>query len=98
MARGSSLSSLAKRDRPQASLPTARRLLAYLRPYRRSVALAVVWIALTAINQAVAPALTGWIVDAALAARAAGTGTGSGTGSSAATPDTWAAPMEVPYR
>ncbi|MBN2848433.1 MAG: ABC transporter ATP-binding protein [Coriobacteriia bacterium] len=76
MARGSSLSSLAKRDRPQASWPTARRLLAYLRPYRRSVAMAVVWIALAAVNQAVAPALTGWIVDTALAARAEGTGTG----------------------
>ena len=71
MARGSSLGSLAKRERPAAAAPTARRLLGYLMPYRRGVAGALVWLVVSAVNLAAAPAITGWIVDTALEARAA---------------------------
>lgn len=77
MARGTSLGSLAKRERPAASWPTARRLLGYFGPYRGALALAVGWIVVSAINQAVAPAVTGWIVDTAVGARASGTGPGA---------------------
>lgn len=77
MARGTSLGSLAKRERPAASWPTARRLLGYFGPYRGALALAVGWIVVSAVNQAVAPAVTGWIVDTAVGARASGTGPGA---------------------
>lgn len=77
MARGTSLGSLAKRERPAASWPTARRLLGYFGPYRSALALAVGWIVISAVNQAVAPAVTGWIVDTAVDARASGTGPGA---------------------
>lgn len=73
MARGgSSLTSLAKTERPEASWPTARRLLGYLGPHRRSVIWAYVWIAISAVNLAVAPAITGIIVDTALGAASTG--------------------------
>jgi ATP-binding cassette subfamily B protein/subfamily B ATP-binding cassette protein MsbA len=69
---GSSLTSLAKTERPEASWPTARRLLGYLGPHRRSVIWAYVWIAISAVNLAVAPAITGIIVDTALGAASTG--------------------------
>jgi len=72
MARGISLGSLAKTERPAASWPTARRLLGYLGRYRAELTAAIGWIALAALNQAVAPGVTGWVVDTAVAARDAG--------------------------
>ena len=72
MARGTSLGSLAKTDRPTASWPTARRLLGYLGRYRAGLAVALGWIALSAVNQAVAPGVTGWVVDTAIGAHSAG--------------------------
>lgn len=72
MARGTSLRSLAKDDRPQATLPTTRRLLGYLRPHSRSIVGALVWLLVASVTQAAQPALTGRIIDSALAARASG--------------------------
>ncbi len=74
MPRGTSLGSLAKRERPADGLPTARRLLGYLRPYRAQVAEATLWIMVSAANLSAAPAITGWVVDTALDARRAGAG------------------------
>ncbi|MDO8879228.1 MAG: ABC transporter ATP-binding protein [Coriobacteriia bacterium] len=73
MARGgTSLASIAGTERPSASWPTARRLLGYLAPYRRSVTWAFAWIVVSAVNLAVAPAITGIIVDTAVEAAASG--------------------------
>lgn len=72
MARGISLGSLAKTERPAASWPTARRLLGYLERYRAELTAGIGWIALAALNQAVAPGVTGWVVDTAVAARNTG--------------------------
>ena len=72
MARGTSLGSLAKTDRPSASWPTARRLLGYLGRYRAGLVVALGWIALSAVNQAIAPGVTGWVVDTAVGARSVG--------------------------
>lgn len=73
MARGTgSLTSLAKRDRARDSRASAMRLLRYLKPHRRHVAFALVWLALSSLNTAASPAITGWIVDSALSAARAG--------------------------
>lgn len=71
MARGTgghSLASLAKRDRARDARGSAWRLLGYLGPHRRQVAFAMGWLVLSSLNTAASPAITGWIVDTALAA------------------------------
>jgi len=73
--RGASLKSLAKSDRPQATLQVVRRLAAYLRPYSRDVAAGAVWVTLTAVTAAATPALTGRIIN--IATGAAGSGGGA---------------------
>ncbi len=76
MARGTgSLTSLAKRDRARDVHGSARRLLGYLAPHRRRVVAAMAWLALSSLNTAASPAITGWIVDTAVAAAKAGGGT-----------------------
>lgn len=74
MARGASLRSLAKDDRPRAAWPTVRRVVAYFRPYRHELLAALFWVAFSAADSAATPAITGWLVDSALAARKAGGG------------------------
>jgi ABC-type multidrug transport system fused ATPase/permease subunit len=78
MARGTgshSLSSLAKRDRARDARASAWRLLGYLKPHRRRVTFAMVWLVLSSLNTAANPAITGWIVDIAIEAARTGGGT-----------------------
>ena len=75
MARGTgshSLNSLAKRDRARNARASAWRLLGYLKPHRRRVTFAMVWLVLSSLNTAVNPAITGWIVDIAIKAARTG--------------------------
>ncbi len=73
MARGTgSLTSLAKHDRARNARASALRLLGYLKPHRRGVTVATMWLALSSLNTAASPAITGWIVDTALAGAKAG--------------------------
>jgi len=70
MARGSGrggLSSLAKDERAADVRSSARRLLGYLLPHKRSLLFGLLWVVVSAANTAVAPAVTGWIVDTAVA-------------------------------
>ncbi len=76
MARGSSLTSLAKDEKPRATWTAVRRLLGYLYPYRRQVAVAMVWLVGSSAANAASPALTGLVIDTAV--DAAGTGEGAG--------------------
>ena len=72
MAHGVSLKSLAKEDKPSAAWPVIRRMLAYLRPFRSQVAIAIAWLVVGSVAQAVQPALTGWIIDVAVEANEQG--------------------------
>jgi len=72
MARGVSLKSLAKNEKPHAAWSTVRRVIGYLGPYRKELIAAMFWVVFSAANSAAAPAITGWLVDNALAARKAG--------------------------
>lgn len=76
-ARTGSLKSLARNERPRSSWASVRRLLAYLGPYRRDVAVALAWLVVTSVATAAQPALTGLIIDTAVAAAAQGAGTGA---------------------
>jgi len=77
MARGQgSLKSLAKRDRAKDARASATRLLGYLRPHKVQVIFAFGWLVLSSLNTAASPAITGWIVDTALAGQKAGGETG----------------------
>ena len=77
MARGQgSLKSLAKRDRAKDARASASRLLGYLRPHKIQVVFAFGWLVLSSLNTAASPAITGWIVDTALAGQRAGGETG----------------------
>jgi len=77
MARGQgSLSSLAKRDRAKDTRASAARLLGYLRPHKIQVVIAFGWLIVSSLNTAASPAITGWIVDTALAGQRAGGATG----------------------
>lgn len=77
MARGQgSLKSLAKRDRAKDARASASRLLGYLRPHKMQVVFAFGWLVLSSLNTAASPAITGWIVDTALAGQRAGGETG----------------------
>ncbi len=72
MPRGTSLTSLAKSDRPAATRYAIRRLLGYLWPYRREAAVAVFWLLVTSAANAAQPALTGLVIDTAVDAAEAG--------------------------
>ncbi|PKQ37070.1 MAG: ABC transporter ATP-binding protein [Actinobacteria bacterium HGW-Actinobacteria-1] len=73
MARGTgSLTSLAKRDRARNARASALRLLGYLRPHKRRVIVAFAWLVISSLNTAASPAITGWIVDTAIAGAKAG--------------------------
>ncbi|MDH4139583.1 MAG: hypothetical protein OEV43_03325, partial [Coriobacteriia bacterium] len=68
MAHGVSLRSLAKDDRPRETWSVVRRLLGYLRPYRRTIAVALFWLVLSSGSQAGVPAVIGHVIDLALGA------------------------------
>jgi ATP-binding cassette subfamily B multidrug efflux pump len=59
----------ASEERPTDTVASIRRLLAYLAPFRREIAVAMAWVVVTSTANAVAPALTGRVVDAAVGAR-----------------------------
>ncbi len=63
-----SLRSLAKQDRPTSSRDVGLRLIAYLAPFRRSVAYGMFWLLLSSAASAVTPALTGHLIDVAVEA------------------------------
>lgn len=67
-----SLRSLAKDDRPHATRAVAVRLLRYLLPHRRSLMLGTGWLLLSSAAVAATPALTGRLIDRAVATAAAG--------------------------
>lgn len=68
MARGVSLKSLAKDDRPRSTSQVVLRLWRYLRPHDRALAGGAVWVVLSSVASAVTPALTGLIINLATAA------------------------------
>ncbi|MHB1342516.1 MAG: ABC transporter ATP-binding protein [Coriobacteriia bacterium] len=73
MARGGSrLESVAKTERARDARGSLSRLLGYLRPHRTGIAIGLGWVVLTAVNTAVAPAITGLVIDTAVSAAAAG--------------------------
>jgi ATP-binding cassette subfamily B protein/subfamily B ATP-binding cassette protein MsbA len=72
MAGGVSLRSLAKEGKPAAAWPTIKRLVAYFGPHRREMTFALLYVGFSAANSAVAPAITGWIVDTAITAQKSG--------------------------
>ncbi len=72
MARGTSLRSLAKDEKPRATWTAVRRLLGYLLPYRREVAVAMIWLVGSSAASAASPALTGLVIDTAVDAAGAG--------------------------
>jgi len=67
-----SLKSLAREDKPASTLAVGSRLLRYLLPYRRDVLVGIGWLVASSAAVAATPALTGRLIDAAVAA--AGTG------------------------
>ncbi len=71
MARGDGrggLTSLAKDERAADVRSSAQRLLDYLLPHKRSMLFGLLWVVVSAANTALAPAITGRIVDMAVAA------------------------------
>lgn len=69
-----SLKSLTKQERPRHGRRTIGRLIAYLSPYRRELTMAMMWLLLSSAATAATPALTGRLIDIAVAA--AGTASG----------------------
>ncbi len=65
MARGVSLKSLAKSDRPRSTREVVGRLSGYLWPYKVSLLGGGVWVVLTSVSAAATPALTGLIINLA---------------------------------
>jgi len=59
----------ASEERPAEFTASVRRLLRYLAPFRRTIAVALLWVVVTSAANAAAPALTGRVVDAAVGAR-----------------------------
>ncbi|MDO8914631.1 MAG: ABC transporter ATP-binding protein [Coriobacteriia bacterium] len=58
----------ASEEHPADTAASVRRLLGYLTPFRREIAMAMAWVVVTSTANAAAPALTGRVVDAALGA------------------------------
>ncbi len=65
---GPSLKSLAKDDHPRSTREVVFRLWRYLWPYRRDVIGGAVWVILGSVSAAATPALTGRIINLAVAA------------------------------
>jgi len=63
---GTSLSSLARQDKPTSTRPVATRLLRYLKPHKRQVIAGVGWLIASSAAVAATPALTGRLIDAAV--------------------------------
>ena len=66
MARGTSLGSLAKKERPQSTWRSVRRLLGYLLPFRSQLVVAMAWLIGSSAANAATPALTGRLIDTAV--------------------------------
>lgn len=64
---GPSLRSLAKDDRPSSAFAVALRIAAYLRPHTATVAAGLGWLIASSAAIAATPALTGRLIDAAVA-------------------------------
>jgi ATP-binding cassette, subfamily B, multidrug efflux pump len=62
------LSSLAKTERPVSARATVARLTRYLKPHRAQVAVGTLWVIASSAASAATPALTGHMVDVAIAA------------------------------
>ena len=76
MPKGTSLTSLAKTEKPRSTVDAIRRLLGYLWPYRRDAAFAIGWLVVASAATAAQPALTGLVIDTALEAVETGQGPG----------------------
>ena len=74
MPKGTSLSSLAKTEKPASTAAAVRRLLGYLWPYRRDTVFAIAWLVVASAATAAQPALTGLVIDTALYAVETGRG------------------------
>lgn len=68
----SSLSSLAREDRPAATRVVASRLIGYLLPHRTHVGVGVAWLVASSAAIAATPALTGRLIDVAVATAGSG--------------------------
>ena len=71
---GGRLSSLTKTERPVSARATILRLARYLAPYRASLAAGAFWVVVSSAASAITPALTGRIIDVAIASAASGAG------------------------
>ncbi|MGB4593372.1 MAG: ABC transporter ATP-binding protein [Coriobacteriia bacterium] len=69
---GSSLASVAKTEHARDARSTLGRLFGYLQPHRAGILTGFAWVVVTAINTAAAPAITGLVIDTALAAAKTG--------------------------
>lgn len=67
-----SLKSLAREDKPASTRAVATRLLRYLLPHRRHVVTGVTWLVASSAAVAATPALTGRLIDTAVAAAGSG--------------------------
>jgi len=63
---GASLRSLAKDEHPTSGAAVARRLLSFLRPYRRELAAGIAWLTAATATSAITPALSGRLIDTAV--------------------------------
>jgi ATP-binding cassette, subfamily B, multidrug efflux pump len=54
---------VAPEQKASQQIPTLRRLLSYLRPYRKEIPLALLMVAIGAASQSVGPFLIGWSID-----------------------------------
>jgi len=72
--RAPSLRSLAKDDRPVATRDVVVRLARYLLPYKRDLAFGAFWVVVSSAASAATPALTGMLINIAVAQAATGQG------------------------
>lgn len=69
---GHSLKALAKEDRPESALAVSGRLLRYLLPFKGVVIQGIAWLLVSSAAIAATPALTGRLIDSALALAGSG--------------------------
>ena len=75
-ARGVSLKSLAKDERPRSTKDVVIRLSRYLAPYKRNLVVGSMWVVISSAASAITPALTGVIINIAVGAAKTHAGTG----------------------
>ncbi len=69
---GVSLKALARNERPASAVRTVQRLLGYLLPHKGMLASSLVWLVASSAATAATPALTGRVIDVAIAAARTG--------------------------